>query len=181
MTTTTAVRERLQGVLDLAVASDEWDLAPTLAILLDGPDGEVLIEPIPLPNEMWDSVSPHQVVIAAGKSFAAMHEAIGWTPFLDDTVTLRGVVLFSEGWAVSEHSREAAEALQAWMAAGHRLSEHELAVEVKMVSAVLVDDSLVMLTYARNQTPFPEGEATEGRIPDSLRELLDVLKSLVPA
>lgn len=165
-----AVEDALRRYLDEDVAGDVWDQEPTLALIIESAAGEIAFADVPVTSRTWEMAEPFQIIRLAAQ-FAA---EVGWGNPLNPGDSLVGAVLFSEGWAVSSDAPEAAAALMEWTKAGKRLVDHPLAVEVKMVSAVLVDDSSVMLTYGRGGVALPNTKQAnvEGRIPDALRVAL---------
>jgi len=166
------VSEALARYLDVDVAADRWDEEPSLALIFKDPEGVVCFAPVPLGQGVWGAAEPHKVVWAAGQVALDLHRLSGWSP-MEEGETLLGVVLFSEGWGVSSSAPDAATALMEWTQAGKRLVDHPLAVEFKMVSAVLTDGTVVMLTHQRGGvTESKPAHGVEGRIPDALRKAL---------
>jgi hypothetical protein len=169
-----AISEALTRYLDIDVAADVWDERPSLALIYQDAEGVVCFGPVPLGESVWGTAPPHQVVWAAGEIARDLHRAAGWSPF-EDGETLLGLVLFSEGWGVTgkpdDGLREYAE--------HHRISDHPDRVEMKMVSAVLTDDSVIMLTHARGgKTEASPTIGVEGRIPDALRSALTAFQEV---
>jgi len=93
---------------------------------------------------------------------------------------LLGVALFTEGWGVTQNDRASAALIEAWLQEGHRLVEHPLAIEVKMVTAVFPDDEPIMLMHARGGAKMPEADLGEitGRVPDALNYVLTTFLEL---
>lgn len=173
MTTTTndAISEALARYLDIDVAADVWDEQPSLALIIQDAEGIVCFSPIPVGDQAWGEAEPYRVVWAAGQIARQIHSLSGWSPVRDGEALL-GIVLFSEGWALSGKPDDEG-ALREY-AENHRIAEHPERVEVKMVSAVLADDTVLMLTHPRGGATEiqPTYHGIEGRIPDALRQAL---------
>jgi len=178
MTEREVIQEALQAQLDADVASDEWDVPPHLALIVRV-DGDLKFAPVPIEEETWGVAEPHRVIHAAADAAQQVHQRTGWTPFGPGQVLL-GVAMFNEGWGVTENSREAAAVLQAWMSDGHRLVDHPLSIECKLVSAVLADDLPIMLMHGRGDVSMPSTDTgeVEGRVPDALAHMLNVFMGL---
>lgn len=171
-----AVNDALRRRLDEDVARDVWDEEPRLALIIETAAGDIAFADVPVTSRTWGMAEPFQIIRLA----ALFTSEVGWGSLLNPGDSLVGAVLFSEGWGVSSDKPEAAAALMEWTKAGKRLVDHPLAVEVKMVSAVLVDGSSVMLTYGRRGVELPDTKQAnvEGRIPDALREALTAFQEV---
>lgn len=178
MTERAAIQDALQRQLDAEVATDEWDLPPHLVIIVQV-DGQLKFAPVPIDEATWGVAEPHRVINAAADAARQVHQRTGWTPFEPGQVLL-GVAMFNEGWGVTENSREAAAVLQAWMNDGHRLVDHPLSIECKLVSAVLADDLPIMLMHGRGGVDLPSTDTgeVEGRVPDALSHMLNIFMGL---
>jgi len=166
------VSEALARYLDVDVAADKWDEEPSLALIFKDPEGVVCFAPVPLGQGVWGAAEPHKVVWAAGQVALDLHRLSGWSP-MDEGETLLGVVLFSEGWGLSETNPAEGGLLRRWVESGNRIAEHPQRVEFKLVSAVLTDGTVLMLTHQRGGvTESKPASGVEGRIPDSLRKAL---------
>jgi len=172
------IQEALQAHLDADVAADEWDLPPHVALIMQI-DDRLQFAPIPIDDETWEVAEPHRVIRAAADAARTVNQRTGWTPF-EPGQTLLGVAMFNEGWGVTENSREAAAVLQAWMNDGHRLVDHPLSIECKLVSAVLADDLPIMLMHGRGDISLPSTDMgeVEGRVPDALSHMLNIFMGL---
>jgi hypothetical protein len=168
-----AITEALARYLDIDVAADNWDEPPSLALIIENPEGIVDFAPVPITGEMWAKAEPWRVVVAAGKAAVAMREGFNATP-LSEGDTFTGIVLFTEGWGLSEATTDKAQDLTRWLRAGGRIENHPDRTEYKLVNALLTDGSLIMLTHARGGKTVsdPAYQAVEGRIPDALRSAL---------
>ena len=167
-----AIREALQQYLDVDIAADEWDEPPSLVLIVQRSDGTTEFVPVPVGDEGWAAGEPYRVVIATADATRILHERTGWTPFVAGEELL-GVALFTEGWGLAQNNPVEVAGVEKWLKRGHRLSEHPLAVEVKLVTAVFADDPPIMLTHARGNVPLPQDDLGEvgGRVPEALRYL----------
>jgi len=176
------IQEALQRQLDADVAIDVWDEPPNLALIVREGDGPPRFAPMPIDEETWGVAEPHRVMRAAAAAARTVHERTGWTPF-EPGQELLGVAFFTEGYGLTQNDKESAAIIQAWMRDGHRLSEHPLSIEVKLVTAVLADDLPIMLMHGRGGTPLPSSDMgeVEGRVPEALTFVLTVFLELVPS
>lgn len=174
---TAAISEALARYLDINVAADQWDEQPSLALIIQDAEGVVDFSPVPIGEEAWSAAPPHLVVVAAGHTALALSRMLGWSP-TSNGETLLGVVLFSEGWALSGKADDEG-ALREY-AENHSIANHPERVEMKMVSAVLTDDTVLMLTHPRGGATEikPPYHAIEGRIPDALRRALTAFQEV---
>lgn len=172
------IQEALQRQLDADVATDEWDEPPHLVLIVQE-NGRLRFAPVPIDDETWGVAEPHRVIRAAADAARTVNQRTGWTPFEPGQVLL-GVALFNEGWGVTENTREAAEVLTAWMSEGHRLVDHPLSIECKLVSAILADDLPIMLMHGRGDVSMPGTDTgeVEGRVPDALAHMLNIFMGL---
>lgn len=159
------------------VRADEWDEPPSLSLILMGSSGTVIIEPMPITQEIWNLGPVHRVLDIVAEVTRSAAES-GWQ-WLEEGQSFLGIFLFSEGWAVSSTiEADDLPRIQEYMAAGGRLADHPAGVECKMISALLTDGSSLHLTHFRNgETIGPkDGEETghevAGRVPDGLSAVL---------
>jgi hypothetical protein len=169
----TEIQEALQRQLDEDVAADVWDELPQLTLIVEV-DGRFRFAPVPIQEETWEIAEPYRVVIMAADVAKQVNERTGWTPF-EPGMRLVGVAFFTEGHGLIRNDMESYAMIKAWMDEGHRLSEHPLSVEVKIVTAILADDLPIALMYGRGGVEMPKMDegAMEGRVPDALTHMLN--------
>jgi len=180
MIDTDAIREALQQYLDVDIAADIWDEEPNLVLIIRGTDDVLDFSEVPIDSDGWAAAEPYLVIRAAADAATLLHARTGWSPFVTGEELL-GVAAFTEGWGLSERDAEAIAQVQDWMQKGHRLSEHPLSVEVKVVTAVFVSGDPIMLVHARGGVPMPETDEGDigGRMPDALVYFLSTFSDLM--
>lgn len=167
----------LRAYLAVDVSADEWDEEPSLVLIVRGTDGTPSFDPMPIPGAIWGAAPVHNVLWATAKTTQMFTE--GGHVWVQPGETLLGVALFSEGWGVSTSVKnDELQQIQDYMRAGGRLVDHPLGVECKMVTASLVDDTVVTLTHFRNGESIDSGEvgSVEGRVPEALSAVLSAFK-----
>jgi hypothetical protein len=164
----------LKEFLTLDVQGDEWDETPWLALVVRDNDGKVVLERMPVEEQMWSIAPVYRVVQAIADTTRSFTEK-GWM-WSEDAGRLLGVVLFSEGWGISVSATgDEMKSVQNYMESGGMLANHPLGIECKMVTAVLATGEWAMTTYFRNgETVDNEYQGgPEGRVPEALHELLE--------
>lgn len=171
----------LKAYLAVDVSGGEWDEEPSLVLVTRVADGTSNFQPLPVPEAIW-SAAPVPNVLWATAHTSQLFADRGYT-WLDPDVSLLGVALFSEGWGVSTSVKsDELHQIQDYMKAGGRLADHPLGVECKMVTSVLVDGTVLMLTHFRNGETLDSNDSkdgvgsVEGRVPDGLKALLAALQ-----
>jgi hypothetical protein len=171
----------LEEALQTEVLLDEWDEPPQLRLLISTPSNGVMkFMPLPIPGEIWERFHPYQVL-----NLSAEMMDTSAVPPLDipaDEITIEGLVLVNEGWALRSKTSDEEEVkrLQEY-AETHSIEFHPDRIEVKMVSAVTKNGNRYLTTYERGSKDSwhvltghkdSPDEHLDGRIYEAMERLL---------
>ena len=169
--------EILEGLMEFELSRNEWDAIPMVfAVLNPGPEEpeKFRLSMFMLDPDFWTKAPPAIMMMVMG-------EAIGIAgspnPPLEIEVgdEVLGVITFTEGWGVSGERNLPEDDLKDWLAAGKGLSEHPLAVEVKMFTGITANGSY-SVNHARGDKESSTATAMEGRVPDAMRKIFESLR-----
>ncbi|KQO98647.1 hypothetical protein [Leifsonia sp. Leaf264] len=174
------ILDTLAALAAAEAAVNSWDGRPSVALLISH-DGILEVDPIPIPDELWERVEVHQML-------PILARILGGTPGLHDQLdsagaTLDGVALFTEGWEVRVKNGPASDDLQGWLAT-NGVRDHPNRVEVKIVLALGVDGRRFSIQHSRDDNVAAEVLSGDdgkfsGRIWDGLTELLAAVSPVV--
>lgn len=182
MTTTTpiasVVAEAAIDILARFADSGEWDLPPSIGILVDT-DPPMLL-PVELPDEVWKAAHPSRVVQHLAQMIRERHMRI-----LDESTTVTsqriiGAVLILEAWGMhfDGMTPDQVEEIREW-AAHHSLRDHPSGKvrEIRSITAMDASGSIALGEHARGEAPDTTlHDGPTGNVPEALHALLTAIR-----
>lgn len=179
----TTISELMNGLMEFDMKQDLWDWPPIL-YLVGSPDpngdpNRFRVHPIePIGQDGLRSAHPVHAMQAmaltvalGGRTGVEMFFAIE-----EDEVPV-ALVLRHEAWGLKSDSGMTEEEMREWCE-HNKIVDHPARVEVKMINAFTYTGNNPVLSLERGGEPRLN-EGTEGRVPDTMKSLLEAMRSAV--
>lgn len=179
METLTAEQQLMADTAEADFKLDLWDEPPAMWAVVRSEDGSLRRVMFNFTDDFWNMAPMHLVLKSITMStqiFSAAKIKLPLKIIGDERVV--GIILRTEGWGVAgknetdpTDTKPPIEALQAWMAEGHRLSEHPDRIEVKTYQ-LITESGQTTLSLDRGGDPTGKwADNFSGRVPEALAEV----------